>query len=165
MPDKQNTAAMAHDVPMGDIELDPKAFEGIDVERSLQTARRPKYVKEPTLIGRAAEGGKYEVCSGAAWLLKWGRPDTANVLLADLGAAGVQGRGLRVRRGADPSMARLPHARRDLRRNQGRRRPMGNGAGSVGPDSGLGARLVDEEGLDGVEGGSRAAGRPRRPVR
>ena len=87
MPDKQNTAAMAHDVPMGDIELDPKAFEGIDVERSLQTARRPKYVKEPTLIGRAAEGGKYEVCSGAAWLLKWGRPDTANVLLADLGAA------------------------------------------------------------------------------
>ncbi len=28
MPDKQNTAAMAHDVPMGDIELDPKAFEG-----------------------------------------------------------------------------------------------------------------------------------------
>lgn len=67
MPDKQNTAAMAHDVPMGDIELDPKAFEGIDVERSLQTARRPKYVKEPTLIGRAAEGGKYEVCSGAAW--------------------------------------------------------------------------------------------------
>ena len=87
MPDKQNTAAMAHDVPMGDIELDPKAFEGIDVERSLQTARRPKYVKEPTLIGRAAEGGKYEVCSGAAWLLIWGRPDTANVLLADLGAA------------------------------------------------------------------------------
>lgn len=87
MPDNQDTAAMALDVPFGDIELDAEAFDGIDVESSLQFARKPKYVRKPTFIGRAAEGGKYKVCSGAAWLMKWGRTETANVMLADLGAA------------------------------------------------------------------------------
>ena len=50
MPDKQNTAAMAHDVPMGDIELDPKAMTAKFV-RVPEFSEVPYPVKmEPNLV-------------------------------------------------------------------------------------------------------------------